>query len=263
MDKSVILRNRLRKIYFNFTNLKFQTLERGNFTQRMSFTKQQVTFQMSQIGVVPVFYHPDVDVLMHVVEISYKSGLRVFEFMHQRDNKGPRLFHYISERSHNYPDIILGAGTVLDDTMTERYIDAGAQFIASPFLRPEMARVCHQQDILWMPGCTTTSDISWAKSLGASIIGVLPGNILGPEFIQSVKKEYPDLEFIPSGILDLHPPALSKWFEAGSLCIKLGAPLFPKDAIALKDWKMVEKNVVEQLSNISKIKASLKSFNPH
>jgi 2-dehydro-3-deoxyphosphogluconate aldolase / (4S)-4-hydroxy-2-oxoglutarate aldolase len=229
----------------------------------MSFTKQQIIFQMRQIGVVPIFYHPDVDVLMHVVEISYKSGLRVFEFMHQRDNKGPRLFNYIRERVQNYPEIILGAGTVLDDTMTERYIQAGAQFIASPFLRPEMAEVCQLQNILWMPGCTTVADISSAKSLGASVIGVLPGNILGPEFIQSVKKEYPDLEFIPSGILDLHAAALSKWFEAGSLCIKLSAPLFPKDAIAIKDWTLVEKSVVDHLRNISKIRASLGSFNPH
>lgn len=257
------MRNRLRNLYFNFVNLKFKFLDTANFTQRMSFTKQDVIFQMKQIGLVPVFYHPDVDVLMQVVDISYKSGLRVFEFMHQRDNKGPRLFNYIHERIQNYPGIILGAGTVLDATMTERYIQVGAQFIASPFLRPEMAEVCRQHNILWMPGCTTISDINWAKSLGASVIGVLPGNILGPEFIQQVKQEYPDLEFIPSGILDLHQAALSKWFEAGSLCIKLGAPLFPKEAITLKDWGMVEKAIFGHLKNISKIRATLKSVNPH
>jgi 2-dehydro-3-deoxyphosphogluconate aldolase/(4S)-4-hydroxy-2-oxoglutarate aldolase len=229
----------------------------------MSFTKQNVIIQLKQIGVVPVFYHPDVDVLMQAVDVAYRCGLRVFEFMHQRDNKGPRLFNYIAERAHQYPDIILGAGTVLDATMTERYIQVGAQFIASPFLRPEMAEVCHQNNILWMPGCTTTTDISWAKSLGASVIGVLPGNILGSEFIQSVKREYPELEFIPSGILDLHPAALSKWFEAGSLCIKLGAALFPKDAITLKDWGTIEKGIFVHLKNISKIRASLKSVNPY
>jgi 2-dehydro-3-deoxyphosphogluconate aldolase/(4S)-4-hydroxy-2-oxoglutarate aldolase len=252
----------LRNLYFNFVNLKFQILNTANFIQRMSFTKQDVIFQMKQTGVVPVFYHPDVDVLMQVVDISYKCGLRVFEFMHQRDNKGLRLFNYIKERAHNYPGLILGVGTVLDAVMTERYIDIGAQYIASPFLRPEMAEVCGH-NILWMPGCTTTTDISWAKSLGASVIGVLPGNILGPEFIQSVKKEHPDLEFIPSGILDLHPTSLSKWFEAGSLCLKLGASLFPKEAITLKDWGVIEKLIFGHLKNISKIRATLKSVNPH
>lgn len=227
----------------------------------MSFNKQEAISRMKQIGVVPVFYHPDVDVLINVVDICYRSGLRVFEFMHQRDNKGPRLFNYIRERISRYPEIILGAGTVLDDTMTERYIQAGAQFIASPFLRPEMAEVCHQQNILWMPGCTTIADIGRAKSLGATAIGILPGNILGPEFIRTVKKEFSDLEFIPSGITDLHPAALSKWFEAGSLCIKLGAPLFPKEAIAVKDWEIVEKAVADNLNSIHKIRASLNSVN--
>ncbi len=257
------MRNRLRNLYFNFTNLKLQILDKGNFTQRMSFTKQDLIFQMKQIGVVPVFYHPDVDVLLNVVDLSYRCGLRVFEFMHQRDNKGPRLFNYISERVHAYPGIILGAGTVLDAQMTERYIQVGAHFIASPFLRPEMAEVCHQQGALWMPGCTTITDIERAKSLGASVIGILPGNILGSDFILSVKREHPDLEFIPSGITDLNEIALAKWFEAGSLCVKLSSPLFPKEAIALKDWGLIEKVIFAHLKNIAKIKSTVKSVNPH
>ena len=228
----------------------------------MSFAKQEVIIQMKQSGVVPVFYHPEVDVLMHVVEQCYKCGLRVFEFMHQRDNKGLRLFNYIQERIHNYPGMILGAGTVLDATMTERYIQIGAQFIASPFLRPEMAEVCNQHSILWMAGCTTIPDINLAKSLGATAIGILPANILGPEFIQAAKKEYPMLEFIPSGISDLSQPTLLRWFEAGSLCVKLGAPLFPKEALTLKDWGTIEKAIFGHLKIISKIKASLKSVNP-
>ena len=218
---------------------------------------------MKPFGIIPVFYHPDVDVLMHVLDISYRCGLRVFEFMHQRDNKGPRLFNYMNERAHVYPGLILGAGTVLDATMTDRYIQVGAQFIASPFLRPEMAEVCHHHGKLWMPGCTTAVDIERAKSLGAHIIGVLPGNILGPEFISSVKREHPDLDFIPSGITDLQDIVLSRWFEAGSLCIKLSSPLFPKEAIAVKDWGLIEKVIFAHLKNIAKIKSATKSVNPN
>jgi 2-dehydro-3-deoxyphosphogluconate aldolase/(4S)-4-hydroxy-2-oxoglutarate aldolase len=167
----------------------------------------------------------------------------------------------LREKTASYPDIILGAGTVLDDTMTERYIDVGAQFIASPFLRPEMSKVCNERQILWIPGCTTSTDISVAKSLGAMVIGVLPANILGPEFIQSMKRSFPEIEFIPSGIIDLHPEALKKWFEAGSLCIKLSSAIFPKEAITAKDWTLVEKTINENLKNIAKVRASLKSAN--
>ena len=254
------MRNRLRNLLLIFTNLKFQTLYSTKLT-RMPISKEEVVSQMKQVGVVPVFYHPDVDVLMTLVDICYKSGLRVFEFMHQRDNKGPRLFHYIHERIGNYPGVILGAGTVLDGTMCERYIEAGAQFIASPFLRAEMAEICRSKNLLWMPGCTTRADITKAKFLGATAIGILPGNILGPEFIHSVKKDFPDIQFVPSGIEDLHPTALTKWFQAGSLCIKLSGLLFPKNAIAVKDWDLIEKSMIDNLKTIFKTRASTNNVN--
>lgn len=228
----------------------------------MPFTKQEVILLLKQSGIVPVFHHPDVDTLMHVVDISYKCGLRVFEFMHQRDNKGLRLFNHIRERAHKYPGMVLGVGTVLDATMTERYLQIGARFIASPFIRPEMASICHEQDVLWMPGCTTLSDVAWSRSLGASVIGVLPANILGPEFIRSVKNENPDLDFIPSGIVDIDPPSLTKWYNAGSMSLKISAPLFPKEAVTAKDWSSIEKVIFGHLKNIAKIRTSLKLVNP-
>jgi len=228
----------------------------------MSFTKQDVILHFKLAGIVPVFHHPDVDVLMNAVDVSYKCGLRVFEFMHQRDNKGLRLFNYIRERAYKYPGIVLGVGTVLDATMTERYLQIGAQFIASPFIRPEMASICNEQDILWMPGCTTASDVAWARALGASVISVLPANILGPEFIRTVKSENPDLEFIPSGIVDIDLASLTKWFHAGAMCIKLSAPLFPKEAITAKDWSSIEKGIFGTLKNITKIRSTLKPVNP-
>jgi 2-dehydro-3-deoxyphosphogluconate aldolase/(4S)-4-hydroxy-2-oxoglutarate aldolase len=126
-----------------------------------------------------------------------------------------------------------------------------------------MSAICNDQDVLWMPGCTTTSDITWARSLGASVIGVLPANILGPEFIRSVKQENPDLEFIPSGIVETNLEALAKWYQAGSMCLKLSTPLFPKEAITAKDWASIEKGIFGHLKNISKIRASLKPVNPH
>jgi 2-dehydro-3-deoxyphosphogluconate aldolase/(4S)-4-hydroxy-2-oxoglutarate aldolase len=119
--------------------------------------------------------------------------------------------------------------------MTERYIDAGAQFIASPFLRPEMGKICHERKILWMPGCTTKSDIAWAKTLGATVIGLLPANILGPEFLQSVKREYPDLQFIPSGIWISIPVCLPNGTKQVTLS-ETGSSFVPKDAITVKDW---------------------------
>jgi len=218
-------------------------------------------FKIRSAGVLPVFYHPDVDVLLKIVSICYKCGLRVFEFMHQRDNRGLRYFEYLAERVNQFPDLTLGVGTVLDAVMTERYINAGAQFIASPFLRPDMADACHQYDTIWIPGCTTLAEIEKAELLGANVINILSGNVLGPEFISSMTKSHLNLQMIPSGISDLREIILRKWFEAGVLGIKLGSQVFAKEHVALKEWSAVERSLTELLKVVSKVKSEVKPVN--
>ena len=227
----------------------------------MSVSKKDVIMKISASGLIPVFYHPDMDVLLRVVSISYHCGLRVFEFMHQRDNKGLRFFEHLAGRLDEFPGLILGAGTVLDATMTERYIKAGACFIASPFLRPDMGQVCKQHDVIWMPGCTTVAEIEKAKALGASVINVLPGNVLGFDFITPIAKQHADLHLIPSGVSDLRENILGKWFEAGVMGIKLGAQVFTKEHIAAKDWSGIENNLTELMSSIKKIQSTVKPLN--
>jgi 2-dehydro-3-deoxyphosphogluconate aldolase/(4S)-4-hydroxy-2-oxoglutarate aldolase len=227
----------------------------------MLTSKKAVMFKIRSAGIVPVFYHPDVDVLLKILTICYNCGLRVFEFMHQRDNRGLRYFEYLAEKSTQFPDLSLGVGTVLDAVMTERYINAGAQFIASPFLRPDMAAVCQQYDTIWMPGCTSLNDIETAKSHGASVINVLSGNVLGPEFISTATNAYPNLPLIPSGISDLREIILRKWFETGVLGIKLGAQIFTKEHVARKEWSSVERSLIDLLKVVNKIQSVVNPIN--
>lgn len=227
----------------------------------MSVSKKDVISKIKAAGLIPVFYHPDMDVLLRIVSITYHCGLRVFEFMHQRDNKGLRFFEHLAGQQEEFPDLIFGVGTVLDATMTERYIKAGAQFIASPFLRPDMGEVCKSYDKLWMPGCTTLEEIERSKELGAQVINVLPGNVLGFDFITPIARQHPDLYLIPSGIADLRENILAKWFEAGVLGIKLGAQVFTKERIAAKDWKGIEANLIELMKSIRNIQSSIKPVN--
>jgi len=212
-------------------------------------------------GLIPVFSHLEVDLLLKSVELSYRSGVKIFEFTHLRDNRGLRLFQHLVEQMEHHTDLILGVGTVLDATMTERYIMAGAQFIASPFMRPDMAEMCQKYSRRWMPGCSAVPEILQAKALGADIIAILPGNILGPEFMAPIAREHPDVHFIPSGGIDPTYDSLRKWFEAKALCIKLNTSLFPKDAIALRDWTKIEGNFFTVMKTIRHVKSSLSSVN--
>ena len=232
-----------------------------NIYTKMSVSKKDAIINIRATGLVPVYFHHDVDMLLRSVSVSYDCGIRAFEFMHQRDNKGLRYFEYLVERLDKFPGLMLGVGTVLDATMTERYIHSGASFIASPFMRPDMGEVCQRHDILWMPGCSAVPEIERAKALGAQVINVSPGNVLGPEFVATVARQFTDLQFIPSGIADLRDAELMKWFESGAMAVKLNALLFTKDLIAEKNWKAIEHNLIALLKSIRKIQATVKPLN--
>ncbi len=227
----------------------------------MSASKKELIVKIRDAGVIPVFYHPDMDVLLRIVSISYQCGLRVFEFMHQRDNKGLRFFEHLRVQLDQFAGLSLGVGTVLDTTMTERYINAGASFIASPFLRADMGEVCELRQTLWMPGCTTLEEIERAKTLGANAINVLPGNVLGFEFITPIARMHPELPLIPSGITDLREGSLLKWFESGVLAIKLGSQVFTKEGLGAKDWSGISGTLSALLQTVRKIQVNLRPVN--
>jgi 2-dehydro-3-deoxyphosphogluconate aldolase/(4S)-4-hydroxy-2-oxoglutarate aldolase len=79
----------------------------------------------------------------------------------------------------------------MDGATTKKFIDAGAHFIVSPILKPEMATVCKEHDILWAPGCATLTEIVTGKELGAEIIKIFPGSVLGPGFVSAVMPVVP------------------------------------------------------------------------
>lgn len=224
----------------------------------MSVSKKELTVRIREQGMIPVFYHPDMDILLRIVTIGYQCGLRIFEFTHQRDNKGLRFFeHLIGQRSH-FPGLTFGVGTVLDATMTERYINAGAQFIASPFLRPDMGEVCKSKQVLWMPGCSTSEEVDKANALGAIAINILPGNVLGADFVSPIARRYPELSLLPSGISDLRDESLARWFESGAAAVKIGGQIFTRESIAAKDWAEIAFHLAELIKAIKRVHSIVK-----
>jgi len=247
------MENRLRSLV-QFLYLKKHFAKKPiNICGRMSVSKKDVLVRFRDWGVIPVFYHPEMDVLLRIVSICYNSGLRVFEFMHQRDNRGLRFFAHLVDQLDHYPGIVLGVGTVLDATMTERYINAGAQFIASPFLRPDMGRICAEREVLWMPGCTTSEEVDLAVKMDTAAISVLPGNVLGHEFIAPISRKYPELALLPSGISDLRESSLAKWFESGAMAIKIGSQIFTKENLSAGNWTNIAHDLKDLLKRVKHI----------
>src|SRR3954468_3905838 len=122
------------------------------------FSKEQITLAIKNTGLVPLFTHDNAEDAQKVLEASYNGGVRVFEFTNRRKNSFEVFTHLVKQRS-KYPDLMLGIGTIMDGQTTQKFIDAGADFVISPVLKLEMAEVCKKNNKHWIPGCATLTEI--------------------------------------------------------------------------------------------------------
>jgi 2-dehydro-3-deoxyphosphogluconate aldolase/(4S)-4-hydroxy-2-oxoglutarate aldolase len=216
-------------------------------------TKQQILDAMKSTGMIPVFYNADIEIAKGVVDAAYKGGVRVFEFTNRGGNAFD-VFTQLLKHIEQYPDLILGIGTIMDGAMAKKFIDTGAHFIVSPILKAETGAVCKQHDIIWIPGCATLTEIVTGKELGADVIKIFPGSVLGPGFVSSVLPVIPGYQLMPTGGVEPTEKNLSAWFKAGVVCVGMGSQLFTKEIMAEKNWALLEKNVKETLAIIKNIR---------
>lgn len=219
----------------------------------MKFSKQQITAEMKRLGMVPLFTCEDKSIAADVIEAAYRGGVRVFEFTNRRANSF-EIFSAMLKHFEKYNDLMLGIGTVLDGATAQKFIDAGAHFIISPILKLEMAEVCKRNNISWLPGCQTLTEIVTAKENGADVIKVFPGSVLGPQFVSSIMPVVPDLQLMITGGVEPKQENLSAWFKAGAMCVGMGSQLFTKEIIETKNWKLLESRVKESLEMIKQIR---------
>jgi 2-dehydro-3-deoxyphosphogluconate aldolase/(4S)-4-hydroxy-2-oxoglutarate aldolase len=216
----------------------------------MRFSKRQIVEGMKEAGIVPLFTHDNADDAQQVLEATYDSGIRVFEFTNRRENSFEVFCHLLSV-SDKYPDLMLGIGTIMDGPTTKKFIDAGAHFIISPILNLEMGAVCRDLDRLWIPGCATLTEIVTAKDHGAEIIKLFPASVLGPGFVSSVIPVVPGLQLMITGGVEPTQKSLSAWFKSGAACVGMGSQLFTRDILARKDWPLL-KQTLEAALKISR-----------
>lgn len=221
-----------------------------------TITLQKLKSTISRNGMLPFFNHQNIDCVLEVMKILKRCECDVFEFTHQRDARGIRMFAWLADRAKEL-GITMGAGTILDASQANRYIRAGAKFIASPFLHEDVAHACHDNDVLWIPGCTTLADIQQATAWGATVVMIIPGNILGPDFVKQVVTIHPELMCIPSGGVTVAKNNIGSWFDAGALCVRLGDALFTREDVAVKDWGKIESNVFHAFQGVKQLKSSI------
>jgi len=220
------------------------------------FSRIEVALKMAATGLVPVFYDKNIAICKEVVKACYDGGVRVFEFTNRGDFAHEVFGELNKFAAKECPELILGVGSVVDGATAALYIQLGTNFIVSPVLNEEMARICNRRKIAWSPGCGSLSEISRAEELGAEIVKIFPGEqVGGPEFVAAIKGPCPWTSVMPTGGVDPTEENLKAWFKAGVTCVGMGSKLITKEIITNAKYSELTEKVQQTLSIISKIKA--------
>lgn len=218
------------------------------------FTRLTTASVMQETGLVPLFYHKNIDTCKEVLTACYKGGARIMEFTNRGDFAHEVFGELNKFAEKELPEMILGVGSVADSGTASLYIQLGANFIVTPLLREDIALVCNRRKVLWLPGCGSLTEIARAEELGAEIVKLFPGSQFGPGFVKAIKAPCPWTSIMPTGGVTPEKENLQAWFDAGVSCVGLGSNLITKDFLANKDYKSLEQLVSSTLALIKKIR---------
>jgi len=182
-------------------------------------------------GTLPLFFYEDADVSLEITRTLYKAGIRVFEYTNRGAAALANFKVLKKAQQDEMPDLYLGIGTIKTGAEAAAFISAGADFIVSPIINPEVEKIASQHKLLWIPGCMTPTEIHSAQQHGAALIKIFPANILGPEFVSSIRDLFSGQLFIPTGGVDLDINNISTWFRAGVCAVGMGSKLISKSVL--------------------------------
>lgn len=217
------------------------------------YSRLEVATAMKETGLVPLFFHTDVELGKQVLKACYDGGARLMEFT----SRGDFAFEIFKELNKyalaELPGLIMGVGSVTDAAAASLYMLLGANFIVTPVLREDIALVCNRRKVLWSPGCGSLSEIARAEELGCEIVKLFPGEIYGPKFVKAVKGPCPWTNIMPTGGVTPSEENLREWFDAGVTCVGMGSQLISKEILVNKDFNALNMKVKQTLDIIKNI----------
>jgi len=220
------------------------------------FTRIEVAEKMKEQGMVPLFYHPDIDTAKKVLQALYAGGARLLEFTNRGDYAHEVFAALYKHAMKEMPEMMIGVGSVTDGGTASLYMQLGANFIVTPVLREDIAIVCNRKKVLWSPGCGSLTEIARAEELGCEIVKLFPGSIYGPNFIKSVRAPQPWTNIMPTGGVSPDYDNLKGWINAGAYCVGMGSKLMAKDEAGNFDLEKIEALTKIALSRIEEIRKS-------
>lgn len=215
----------------------------------------QIITTITNQGTLPLYFNKDETVSIEILRALYRAGIKAIEYTHRGAEATENFKKMIAVRNAEMFDLLIGIGTIKNETQTEAYLELGADFFISPGFVPEVAALLKSKEILYIPGCMTPTEIIAAENKGIQFIKLFPGNKIEPDFLSSIKDIFPDLIFMPTGGVDTTKENIQAWFDAGVSAVGMGSKLISKKLMDEKDYQTIEnqtKNVLNIIKTINK-----------
>lgn len=203
-------------------------------------TKQETLQAVKDCGIVAVVRGESAEPVMKAIDAVMKGGVTIIEVTFTV----PGALEIIRQLAKEIPDnVVLGAGTVLDPKTAANAIEAGAQFIVSPSLNLDVIKTVIDAGKAVMPGALTPTEVVTAWQAGADLVKIFPITSMGPGYLKDLHGPLPQVQFIPTGGIDLSNAA--DYIKAGAAALGVGGSLVDKKLVAAGDWAALTDRAVK------------------
>lgn len=184
--------------------------------------------------VIAVIRMTDTEKLFRVTEAIRQGGVKAIEITMTVPNALGIIKSMAQKKS---PDVLIGAGTVLDAETAVAAVQAGADFLVSPITNFDMIKACRKLDKFVAPGALTPTEIVAAWKSGADVVKVFPATSVGPKYFKDLKGPLPQIRLMPTGGVSIENA--KDFIDSGACCVAIGTALLDKKAIAENDWDVL------------------------
>jgi len=188
--------------------------------------KAEVRARIEEIGIIPGVRVSKPEDALYATEAVNSAGIPIAEIT----MTVPNAVEVISDLTKRFPDMVVGAGTVLDVETAHRCLDAGAKFLTSTGLVMDVLEFALKNDIVIFPGALTPTEVIAAWKAGADFVKVFPcAPVGGTEYIRSLKVPFPQVPLIAAG--GVNQQTVSAFIQVGASAVGIGSELLPREAI--------------------------------
>ena len=196
----------------------------------------------------------DEDSLPGVLEAAFSGGLRFLEITLNT----PGVFLLIKKAIEQFPDLCIGAGTVLSTETAQKAVDAGAKFFVAPNLNVKVAEFCYKNNLAYFPGALTPTEIEKAWGSGATMVKVFPASQMGPNYFKLLKGPFGHIKLMAVG--GVGPQNIPDYFYSGASAVALGGSIFSPSRMADREYLAIQKEIEEFMFAVNKIYSKISAI---